>query len=94
MIKLAIKPMNRDCALAVAKLHISGISTGFISSLGQEFVTALYEAIAEKIRFYKASPQTARQHGENGYKYVCEHYDRRKLVAKYRELIRQRVIKV
>ena len=31
----------------VAKLHISGISTGFISSLGQGFVTALYEAIAE-----------------------------------------------
>jgi glycosyltransferase involved in cell wall biosynthesis len=50
--------------------------------------------IAEKIRFYKTSPQTARQHGENGYKYVCEHYDRRKLAAKYRELIQQRVIKV
>jgi len=31
----------------VAKLHIEGISTGFISSLGLDFVTALYEAIAE-----------------------------------------------
>jgi len=31
----------------IAKLHIEGISTGFISSLGIGFVTALYEAIAE-----------------------------------------------
>jgi ribosomal protein S18 acetylase RimI-like enzyme len=30
-----------------ASLHIHGIPTGFISSLGQEFVAALYEAIAE-----------------------------------------------
>lgn len=28
-------------------MHIQGIPTGFISSLGQEFVAALYEAIAE-----------------------------------------------
>jgi len=34
-------------APCVAQLHIKGISTGFISSLGQEFVAALYEAIAE-----------------------------------------------
>jgi predicted ATP-grasp superfamily ATP-dependent carboligase/ribosomal protein S18 acetylase RimI-like enzyme len=31
----------------VAKLHVSGIHTGFISSLGIDFVTFLYEAIAE-----------------------------------------------
>jgi GNAT superfamily N-acetyltransferase len=31
----------------VAKLHVSGICTGFISSLGTDFVTFLYEAIAE-----------------------------------------------
>jgi ribosomal protein S18 acetylase RimI-like enzyme len=30
-----------------AVLHIQGIPTGFISSLGQEFVAALYEVIAE-----------------------------------------------
>ena len=30
----------------VAKLHISGIATGFISSLGTDFVKALYCAIA------------------------------------------------
>ena len=34
-------------AQQVAELHISGIGTGFISSLGINFVTALYEAIAE-----------------------------------------------
>jgi hypothetical protein len=32
---------------AVAALHIEGIKTGFISSLGIDFVTALYESIAE-----------------------------------------------
>jgi len=31
----------------VAALHIEGIKTGFISSLGISFVTALYEAIAK-----------------------------------------------
>jgi len=31
----------------VAKLHIEGIPTGFISSLGIEFLTCLYEAIAQ-----------------------------------------------
>lgn len=31
----------------VAQLHISGISSGFISSLGTDFVTALYEGIAK-----------------------------------------------
>lgn len=31
----------------IATLHIKGINTGFISSLGIDFVTALYEAIAK-----------------------------------------------
>ena len=34
-------------ASSVAALHIDGIGTGFISSLGIDFVTALYEVIAE-----------------------------------------------
>jgi len=34
-------------APAVAALHIEGISAGFISSLGIDFVTALYQAIAK-----------------------------------------------
>ena len=33
-------------AREVAKLHVAGIHTGFISSLGVDFVTVLYEAIA------------------------------------------------
>lgn len=32
----------------VARLHIEGISTGFISSLGIDFVTALYEGIIQR----------------------------------------------
>ncbi|MFH1370591.1 MAG: GNAT family N-acetyltransferase [Planctomycetota bacterium] len=39
-------------ARAVAELHISGIHTGFISSLGVDFVTALYEAIAKSTYGY------------------------------------------
>lgn len=31
----------------VARLHIEGIDTGFISSLGERFVTVLYEAIVD-----------------------------------------------
>ena len=31
----------------IARLHIEGINTGFISSLGIDFVTALYEAIIQ-----------------------------------------------
>lgn len=31
----------------MAKLHIEGVSTGFISSLGIDFVTSLYEAITQ-----------------------------------------------
>lgn len=38
--------LEAEHARQVAKLHIEGISTGFISSLGIDFVTALYEAIA------------------------------------------------
>src|SRR3989339_334878 len=34
-------------AREMAKLHIEGINTGFISSLGLDFVTALYEGIIE-----------------------------------------------
>jgi len=43
----AILPMKVEHARNIAALHIQGISTGFISSLGIDFVTALYEAIAK-----------------------------------------------
>ena len=45
----------------VARLHIDGINTGFISSLGIDFVTALYEAIAEgKLSFGFAAEENGR----------------------------------
>ena len=39
--------MKSRYAEQVATLHIQGIHTGFISSLGIDFVTAFYETIAE-----------------------------------------------
>jgi ribosomal protein S18 acetylase RimI-like enzyme len=42
-----ITNLTKEYCPQVAALHISGISTGFISSLGIGFVTALYEAIKE-----------------------------------------------
>ncbi len=45
--RMVITDINHDHAAQIAKLHIQGISTGFISSLGIDFVTALYEAIAQ-----------------------------------------------
>lgn len=42
-----IAPLTSRNAARAADLHISGISTGFISSLGPGFVTSLYEAIAD-----------------------------------------------
>jgi glycosyltransferase involved in cell wall biosynthesis len=48
--------------------------------------------IADKMRFYRNNPDIAKKHGENGYKYVCEHYDRRKLALKYLQLIKKNII--
>ena len=45
--ELKIIELLPEYASQTAELHICGISTGFISSLGIDFVTALYEAIAE-----------------------------------------------
>jgi ribosomal protein S18 acetylase RimI-like enzyme len=39
--------LNAERARDIAALHIACIRTGFISSLGTKFVTALYEAIAQ-----------------------------------------------
>lgn len=44
---LTIAPLKLAFCRDAAGLHISGIPTGFISSLGVPFVTALYEVIAE-----------------------------------------------
>lgn len=42
-----IKALEKDHSAQVAQLHITGISSGFISSLGEKFVTVLYESIAQ-----------------------------------------------
>jgi len=44
---ITFEPIAHKHAREIAKLHVSGISTGFISSLGIDFVTSLYEAIAQ-----------------------------------------------
>ncbi len=43
---ITLRPLDETDAPAVARLHIEAIDTGFISSLGPSFVTALYRAIA------------------------------------------------
>lgn len=44
---MIITDIKQDHTAQIAKLHMQGISTGFISSLGIDFVTALYEVIAQ-----------------------------------------------
>ncbi len=44
---MQIIDLQKQHSFKVAQLHISGISSGFISSLGQGFVTALYGSIAD-----------------------------------------------
>lgn len=44
---MKIRDITTQDVAEVAKLHIQGISTGFVSSLGIDFVMALYEAIAQ-----------------------------------------------
>jgi ribosomal protein S18 acetylase RimI-like enzyme len=46
--EVAIVPLTRQHARAAAELHVAGIHAGFISSLGIEFVTALYEALSDR----------------------------------------------
>jgi ribosomal protein S18 acetylase RimI-like enzyme len=43
---LKVRDITTQDVAEVANLHIQGISTGFISSLGVDFVISLYEAIA------------------------------------------------
>lgn len=50
------------------------------------------EDIAAKMRYYQQSPDIAKKHGSNGYKYACENYDRRRLAEKYIKAIQDRVV--
>ncbi len=43
-----IRFITTEDASRIAALHVKGINTGFIISLGLDFVTALYESIAEE----------------------------------------------
>jgi len=45
--EIELYPLQAIHARPIAKLHIEGINEGLISSLGIDFLTALYEAIAE-----------------------------------------------
>lgn len=47
MLYLDIIVLKKEHAKEIASLHIQNISRGFISSLGLEFVTILYQTIAE-----------------------------------------------
>ena len=50
--QIELKDLQVEHTRQVAALHIQCISTGFISSMGIDFVTSLYEAIAQsKISF-------------------------------------------
>lgn len=44
---ITIREITVQDAPVLAELHIEGIKTGFINSLGIDFITALYEALAE-----------------------------------------------
>lgn len=44
---MQIEFVKIEYAEDIAKLHYRGIGTGFLSSLGQKFLTALYHAIAQ-----------------------------------------------
>lgn len=43
---LQVIPMRAEHARQVARLHIDSIQQGFLSALGEDFVTALYETLA------------------------------------------------
>lgn len=45
--KMKYLPLQKEHVREITALHVKGINTGFISSLGIDFVTVLYEAIAE-----------------------------------------------
>jgi len=51
------------------------------------------EEIANAMKFYRSSPETAMQHGQNGYEFAKQNYDRRNLAAKYIKLIEEKVIR-
>jgi glycosyltransferase involved in cell wall biosynthesis len=51
------------------------------------------EEIVNAMKLYRSSPETALLHGQNGYEFVKQNYDRRNLAAKYIKLIEEKVIR-
>ena len=48
---MTIVEMKTGYAPEIAKLHIWGVSTAFISSVGIDFIAALYGSVAQRKRF-------------------------------------------
>jgi len=49
---IIIERLTNTQVPSIAELHIEGITTGFISSLGDDFVSYLYQAIAQDKRSF------------------------------------------
>ena len=47
LIASAIRPMRESDAATVARLHVRGIPGGFLSTLGEGFLTELYSALPD-----------------------------------------------
>jgi len=45
--------------------------------------------VAEKIKFLADNPDVARETGENNYREIAVRYNRRKMAARYLELMRE-----
>lgn len=75
-------------------LAIDGVARKLVTEDAQSGIYVEPEnaqEIADKMRFYKNSPQILKVHGQNGYEFVCKNFDRRKLAAEYISLIQQKV---
>jgi len=46
-------------------------------------------ALARAIQSFSKQPELLERLGNNGCKYVCEHYDRKALTGRYHELLHQ-----
>ncbi len=86
-----IASLTKDNSQQIAKLHISGISTGFISLLGQEFVMVLYEAIAEVVLRLKNNPKLLKRFTAKSRQYASDNFSREALAVKYLKIL-ERVV--
>ena len=81
--------MSSACPIVIA---IDGVARKLVTEDAQSGTYVEPEnahQIAEKFRMYKNSPEIAQKHGQSGYEFVCEHFDRRKLADEYIGLIQK-----